>query len=394
MSLITNSNRSITVSEVDTFSFTGDTGAGKSTTINNLMNNEMIKTSGKKSETRSVTEYIRKCNVGKLQLSGLEVDIVDTPGFGDTEGLPQDACNLWAIQRFCAETIKAYPNIIVVCMKATENRFEGAKSNFVKCLKILQAMHIIDKEKVNVVIVLTHACALPRRKQRWIEKSSDLANNIKDVLKKELGFSVRVAYIENSIDDYDLDLMDQGSLLPDGTLQPQNLFWVIRDQLKDNGDDLGYLTFEQVYSERMTGKPFLVGNSIDAKIAKDHQDNLDQEENQCLLILQDVAGASDAFKKLKAQFDKVIFLTKTFIKNRMTLEKKTHTKGIETFLVTDEHNFGKHILGFSKKSYDKKEFSVLLVKKNIFLAMSKSFVGGSFGISKRFKIFGYSGTSW
>ena len=244
------------------------------------MNSEMIPTSGRSSETRSVTEYLRKCDVEKLQLSGLEVNIVDTPGFGDTDGLAQDACNLWAIQKFCTETIRAYPNIIVVCMKATENRFEGAKSNFVKCLKILQAMHIIDKEKVNVVIALTHACALPRKKQRWIEQSSNLAGSIKNVLKKELGFSVRVAFVENSFDDNDLEVIDQGSLLPDGTLQPQNLFRAIMDQLKDNGDDLGYSTFEQVYIERLTGKQFEIGNSVDAKIAKDHEDNLDKEENQ------------------------------------------------------------------------------------------------------------------
>ena len=295
----------------------GDAGVGKSSTINHLMNSEMIETSNKATATRTVTEYSRFCNVKELGLKGLKLNIIDTPGFADPDGVQQDACNLWAIQKFCQTHIHtaknlANPNIILFCMKASENRFDGRKSSFVKCLEILQAMRIIDTTNVNIVIVLTNACAVAQKKEVWMEKISETSQNMVQVLRDRLGFAAKVVYVENRPGYFDLVREDDTTFLPDGRAQPENLYLTIMDQLKENGDVLGYSTLRQIYSDGWRKQRFLPGNSVPAKIVnnKGSISELDKDENQCFVILQDVAETSMAFQNLREEYSKVTIMKK------------------------------------------------------------------------------------
>ena len=286
----------------------GNTGAGKSSTINHLMNCEMILTSNRSSETRTVTEYSKTCAVPELGLKGLRMNIVDTPGFGDTDGPQQDACNLCAIKKFCSEylhtaKILAQPNIILLCMEATEKRFDGAKSSLVKNLQILEAMRVIDRENPNVVLVLTNACSVARK--NWAAKISETAKNINQVLKSRLGFCAKIAYIENDLENHELPGKDEGTLLPDDTVQPANLFLTIMEQLEINGDELGHSTFRQIYSDGVRKQNFKPGNSVQAKIMSKEGNRMDKDENQCFLILQDVSGAAEGLNDLIAEYERV-----------------------------------------------------------------------------------------
>ena len=179
------------------------------------MNSELVATADKSSETRSVSEFSRLCDIQKLKLKDLKMNIIDTPGFGDTDGVHQDACNLCAIKEFCNKYLQtakilAYPNIILVCVKANDTRFAGQKSSFVKSLEILEAMRVIDKKNVNIVIVLVNASCLAQNKETWSEIILQKAESLKRVVKAKLGFSARVVYVENFPNYYNLRIRGQG----------------------------------------------------------------------------------------------------------------------------------------------------------------------------------------
>ena len=269
------------------------------------MNSELISTNYK---TVAVTEFSRTCDVPDLGWKGLRMNIVDTPGFKDTAGLQQDACNLWAINKFCIKylhtaNIMAFPNIILLCVKATENRFDVEKSPLVKSLEILEALRVIDRENCNVVLVLTHACAVPPN--NWAQRMSNKTKDINEILKKRLGFYAKVAYIENAFENHELLVRGDGTLLPDGTIQPENLFLTIMDQLENNGDLLAHTTFRQIYADGVRKLCFERGNSIQAKIMSESGNCMDKDEKQCFLILQDVSGAAECLNDLRAEYERV-----------------------------------------------------------------------------------------
>ena len=101
----------------------GETGTGKSSTINHLLNSNVMPVSDSKSETRSVTEYTstststdRILEDGRqilFSVSNLRFSLIDTPGLNDTAGENQDACNLWAIKKFLQSNTE---NIMRGCM--------------------------------------------------------------------------------------------------------------------------------------------------------------------------------------------------------------------------------------------------------------------------------------
>ena len=290
----------------------GETGAGKSSTINHILGTELTETSESESQTSSVTAYTATVDVEALGLKGLQLNFVDTPGFGDTGGFAQDACNLWAIQQFCAKCIStssalAVPNIIILCLKASENRFRGEKSSFTKGLQILEAMRIIDSKNVNLILVMTMVCQLSRNPKKWKEEASTRERDFKNVIKEKLKLDIQVVYIENQISKNDLETDGKSSMLPDGTKQPENLLQVILKQLKANKDEVGYATLQQFCTG--SKQHFIAGASIQAKIAREDGSNLDKDENQCLLILQDVSGASQAIKNLRVEYEKVGFVS-------------------------------------------------------------------------------------
>ena len=269
----------------------------------------MIGTSSTRSETRSSTAYTGTLDVDALGMRGLKLSVVDTPGFNDTSGFAQDACNLRAIQNFCAKHISstcamAHPNLIILCVRATDNRFDGDKSCFTKGLQILEAMRIIDSKNVNLILVMTMVCQLSRNPKEWKEEASARGKDFKKVIKEKLNLEVQVIYIENHPFDNGLERIGKTSLLPDGTKQPENLLQGILHQLKENGDEIGYYTLQQVCAEDSL-KNFHPSVSVEAKMAVPDGSNLDSDENQCLLILQDVSGASQAIKNLKEEYERV-----------------------------------------------------------------------------------------
>ena len=57
------------------------------------------KTSDEVSETRVTTEYEISADDPGYEVSELKLGLVDSPGFNDTDGMRQDACNFYSIKQ-------------------------------------------------------------------------------------------------------------------------------------------------------------------------------------------------------------------------------------------------------------------------------------------------------
>ena len=70
----------------------GSSGVGKSSTVNHLFDLDekasihFAKTNSSISETRRTTEYVLRVDEPEYEVKGLELGLVDSPGFNDTDG--------------------------------------------------------------------------------------------------------------------------------------------------------------------------------------------------------------------------------------------------------------------------------------------------------------------
>ena len=282
--------------------YSGETGAGKSATANHLVGGE-IETSNCKSETRCVTSYTKEVSCEEVNVSGLKFSVVDTPGFNDTDGIDQDACNVCAIKKFCEQNIQlhgriVYPNAILLCVKSTDNRIDGPQSTFTKNLRTLASLKLIDVKKPNLVIVITHAAAISAGKRKWTEKSNKIADIFQRIVKDTLEFKPPVVFIENEIEDLESDSDQKGTLLPDGTIQPPNLFFELIRIFQHNKDNIALITMREIYRAGSEGE-FNKDQEVFANIASEE---LTPEEKLCQQLL---LNNLECHQKVKQLFQQV-----------------------------------------------------------------------------------------
>jgi GTP-binding protein EngB required for normal cell division len=229
----------------------GQSGHGKSSTVNHLLGVPLATTSSKMSETRATTEFKLVAPEPSLGVSNLSLSLVDTPGFGDTEGLAQDACNLVSISKFLAEGQegRVFPNMILIVFNASEKRFDGKNSAFYKALREVGKLGIVDKRRPNVILVLTHICSLPTKTAE--EKVNAISGNLIAIIKETLDVTAEAVCLENEYEDYGLEKEgDQTKLkIKNGEMQPRNLFIAIILRLQENGDDLALMAFKKFFGK-------------------------------------------------------------------------------------------------------------------------------------------------
>ena len=281
-------------------SFSGHTGVGKTSTFNHLFDTS-LPVSTETSATRNVDVYSAVARGKRLPFNA-----VDTPGLEDTSGIYQDACNMHVLQKFRKESvgIGKIPNIILLTVKSTDNRDKGPQSAFVKNIRTLESLKLIDREKRNIVIVVTHACAIPPGD--WHTKTREIMKKYRSIIWDELETDVPVIFIENKFDGYELEKNDQktGTFLPDRQVQPLNLFQALLKLLNENGDDAAARSLKAMLNMRLEVR-FEKTKSIPAKILdKSNSDNfnLNNDEQLCLRMLQ---GNSEAHQLAQEQFEQV-----------------------------------------------------------------------------------------
>lgn len=239
----------------------GASGSGKSSTINALFDdNNLCKTSDNRSETEHVA-VVRKL----LTVTGENppvqgyLNFVDVPGSHDTDR-SKEIRNRNVIRNFrnnCPELRNrsglylkftrveknVYPNVVMFVIDATDERLGGKDSRLAQSLASLKASgDLIDDNRNNVIVVLTHAASLGLRPEKFQEKFERRCSTIKEQFQVILNISdVEVIPVENLPEDYNLEQFGDFYKLPNGDLSHYNLLQAIIQRFKDNGDLLGRL---------------------------------------------------------------------------------------------------------------------------------------------------------
>jgi GTPase SAR1 family protein len=223
----------------------GSSGAGKSATINHLLDKVQVKTSGSEPETNTTSEILVTIN----DASDLTLGIIDTPGLNDPRGKKQDDCNLSSMKHFfnshdLYSSPKCYPNLIFLLVSANDHRIEGNNSDLANTLRILKDLGVVDQHHPNVVAVLTFCCSVSHKNvQRWETKMDEKKNIISRHIYETLGIRAPVVLLENNYDDYELARDGGFTLLPNLEKQPENLYNACQTVLEDNGDHYDLSTF-------------------------------------------------------------------------------------------------------------------------------------------------------
>ena len=251
----------------------GETGVGKSSTINHLLGVDLAGTSETESETRSIKEYIVHCNCPKYEVEELSLGLVDTPVFCDTDGSTQDACNFLFMQRFFRthpNLSGCYPNLIFVFAKATDNRISGQNSEFRKSLWCLKQLGLVDPNNPNVIVILTHACSIQKKTdEKWSRQLNKIRKIASKIVIADLKMLALVILIENMYDDCNLEHRGDYTVLPNGELQPENLYLACVGVLMNNNDKLGLITLNSIFVEsKNENRRITLGHECKAKDAK------------------------------------------------------------------------------------------------------------------------------
>ena len=189
------------------------------------------------SATGDVIEHISSLTSDHWRVANLEISWVDVPGFGDTHGLDMDATNLALIEEFISQhpqlglqqlkwlgmsyRYTVFPNIVMIVVDVNDERMLGSDSRVASMFSLIQKkrLHLIDRKHPNVVIVLTHVCSIP--KKAWGTKLKSKAYYIKLLARRFFKIDVPIVYIENEIDDYELNRVGDFSSFITGKNNPR-----------------------------------------------------------------------------------------------------------------------------------------------------------------------------
>ena len=165
----------------------GETGAGKSTLVNNLLGKDVAPVgSDTESVTPSVVEYPGEVN-------GMPVVLYDTPGLEDSR-CSTDAQNLKQIKKLLNS--KAV-HIIIYCIKMTETRIRASIS------RTLQEYSQIGIDWKLVVFALTFADVLPyprgarhdsyQKEMYFLQRTREWKHSLVETLTSKVGIDVHIA---------------------------------------------------------------------------------------------------------------------------------------------------------------------------------------------------------
>ena len=274
----------------------GASGAGKSSTINHLFytgeEDSIAMTSKTESRTNATSEYVLTVDEPDFEVCNLNMSVVDTPGFTDTAGIDQDACNFLSIKTFC-ETHPSlgkeiYPNLVFLTVSAMDQRIDGRNSCFVKCLRMIKFLKVVDKNHPNLVVVVTFCCSIGSNNvEKWKKDIQEKKAMILDIVFRELGVHAPVVLMENEYDSgHELKRVGDFTVLPDGEKQPKNLYEACLKLLAPSQDHCGLMVLNSFFARARKCLP-KIEHKVEAKDSR--VEKLSEKEKQFSVIFSEAA---------------------------------------------------------------------------------------------------------
>lgn len=182
---------------------------------------------------------------------------MDTPGFNDTQGgLEYDAKVIANIKEFFKK-VGYRPNFVVLAVNFTDKRLDGDFSPFVKLLQAIKVElvgPVVDKDRPNLLAVLTHLCGAIPSKQK---DPSDKIKLVQQLIQTYLGFvDCPVVVGENCAADYELPKKGDYYVLPNSDIFPYNVYQSMLTLTKGR-DPIGHGLVNEAFSKlrKMDCKP-------------------------------------------------------------------------------------------------------------------------------------------
>ena len=349
----------------------GESGSGKSSTINHLFGNTYAKTSDSESCTRETTEWFIESNVDEFLIKNLKLSIVDTPGFMDTNGFEQDSMNMACIKNFfetypSSQNNAIFPNFILLVVNAGSNRYIGRESNFTKSLKALSAIGVVDRDNPNVLIVITHALYAGKNGEIFHKKNQKLGDDLADLCSIFLGVKPSYVFLENDHLTHELPKVegkDWLTVLPNQTEQPANLFKALKE-LAGDGDRIGKLAISH-FLRVIQEKDLTKGYCVNAESVSSSTEILQIFEEPCQI--SELEQFASLYLKLEPQYDnnEIMKLTDALHNKGIDLEKCKNmniddilSKVYPTLLNSNQKRFLEEGLRIKSKNFKKLNLSL------------------------------------
>lgn len=150
-----------------------------------------------------------------------------------------------------------FPNVFLLTIVATENRIRGNNSTIRKLLEqIVLAGGLVDTQLTNLIVVVTNSCALGLNRETFQKKFAKLKEHIVSVILDVFGIcNIDVIPVEMNPEAYELDLLDEELVLPNGEKALSNLKHAMLQLAIRNEDKLLELALQRMHQAKSSHNP-------------------------------------------------------------------------------------------------------------------------------------------
>ena len=255
----------------------GLSGAGKTASLNHLFGFQLINIEqNRASHTKLVTEYVARMVSHEWRVKNLDIGFIDMPGWFDTDGEEQDIRNVATIDHFLVNhsylgclAYKCYPSIVLVAIRADDKRLVGEGAKVPRMFRVLSKLNIVDKQRPNLLIILTHVLNVGRKNFKTRLKQT--IETVEQLVCQYLDVEPVIVYVENDTEEFEELEEKKGdwTVLRDGTLQPKNVFEAMMQLTSEHKDEVGQEAIRLYFASRGSNKPQVRSQSNPDSVSRD-----------------------------------------------------------------------------------------------------------------------------